>query len=264
MTDKIDQSLDDIIKKTKGPRGGGRGRARGSKRGGGEGGGRGRRVSGGRGRGGASRGGPGGRGGRRGGGGQPRSAYVRGNSEGAWGHDMFDGPRRGGVAQSSGPAKLVVSNLDFGVSNNDVTELFSEFGRLKNAVVHYDKSGRSLGSADVMFERKSDAIKAMKQYNGVPLDGRPMSILLATSEVASVGSRLGKSPAPRRSFEGKRRSSGGGAGGRVGKPGRGEKRGGGRGRGARGGGRGAKKESTGPPPTQEDLDKEMDTYMKAR
>ena len=54
------------------------------------------------------------------------------------------------------------------------------------------------------------------------------------------------------------RSSGGGAGGRVGKPGRGaggrgEKRGGGRGRGARGGGRGGKKESTGPPPTQEVL-----------
>ena len=52
------------------------------------------------------------------------------------------------------------------------------------------------------------------------------------------------------------RSSGGGDRGRVGKPGRGaggrgEKRGGGRGRGARGAGRGAKKESTGPPPTQE-------------
>ena len=49
---------------------------------------------------------------------------------------MFDGPHRGGVAQSPGPTKLIVSN-------NDVTELFSEFDRLKNPAIHYDKSGRS-------------------------------------------------------------------------------------------------------------------------
>ncbi|XP_066596845.1 THO complex subunit 4 [Prorops nasuta] len=253
MVDKIEMSLDDIIKQNKG------GRARGSAR-------RGRGTAGSPRRGARrmQRVGGGGVGGTGGGGvirgrnrgGIVRSSipYTRGDVNSAWKHDMFDGVKKvgRGAIGSLGVTKLLVSNLDFGVSDSDIQELFSEFGPLKSAAVHYDRSGRSLGSADVIFERRADAIKAMKQYNGVPLDGREMNIQVATSEIpvasARGTSRLGSSSFTQRAqarFRGNR--------------GTGTTRG--RGVGGRRGGRGTTRQTT-KTPTAEELDAELEAYVK--
>ncbi|KAK8396305.1 hypothetical protein O3P69_005389 [Scylla paramamosain] len=255
MVNKMDMSLDEIIKANKikgGLRRGGGAAGRGRGRGGaGGGGGRGVRRGFGAG---AGRGRP--TPGQRPQGGGRTNFGQRGNVDGRWSHDLYQGGGGGGggLRQTSGPAKLLISNLDFGVSDSDIHELFGEFGAMRNAAVHYDRSGRSLGTAHVVFERQADANKAIKQYNGVLLDGRAMNI---TIEGGASSGRI-TSAAPVKRLQGGPKPVGGGYGGGRGSRGmRGNARGRGGGRGGRGFGRGARAKV----PTAEELDAELDAYV---
>lgn len=257
VADKVDMSLDDIISSNKrgrgrGGRGGGRGRGSGRSRG----------FSNNR-RGGRGAGGPIRRDSNRGG--NRSTPYTRPrNVPDKWEHDMYDGAgsRASGGRRSEGlttEAHLQISNLDFGVTESDIKELFTEFGKLKKATINYDESGRSHGTADVVFERKPDALKAFNTYNGVPLDGRAMKIEMVTAAVTSLNSTM--SSGRRGSSRGfsSNRSGGLRSGGNFQSSRGRSSRGGQRGRGGRGRGRGRDRRQ---PPSKEDLDKELDSYIE--
>ncbi|KAK7374811.1 hypothetical protein VNO80_08252 [Phaseolus coccineus] len=87
-----------------------------------------------------------------------------------------------GASMIESGTKLLISNLDYGVSNGDLKLLFSEEGELKRYSINYDQNGRSKGTAEVVFMRNSDALSAIKKYNNMRLDGKPLQIeLVGTS-----------------------------------------------------------------------------------
>uniref|UniRef100_A0A5B6YX93 Putative THO complex subunit 4D n=1 Tax=Davidia involucrata TaxID=16924 RepID=A0A5B6YX93_DAVIN len=190
-----------------------------------------------------------------------------------WQHDLFeDSLRAAGLTGVENGTKLYVSNLDFGVTNEDIRELFSEIGELKRFAVHYDKNGRPSGSAEVVFARRSDGFQALKRYNNVQLDGRPMKIeIIGTNSEIPVSGRVnvvgvdGRRTVVMTPGAGRARGSatvnrGSGQrsrGGLRNGPGGARGRGRGSGRGRARGGRGRKK---GVEKSANDLDKELENY----
>ncbi|KFD66095.1 hypothetical protein M514_00757, partial [Trichuris suis] len=98
---------------------------------------------------------------------------------GRWQHDRFEGYTAVTTRKPSDDGFTVqVTNLAASVTDSDIKDLFSDVGPLMRSCVHYDRNGQSLGLADVVYARRSDAIIAVKQFGNVSLDGRTMSVRL--------------------------------------------------------------------------------------
>src|SRR6187549_1342516 len=95
--------------------------------------------------------------------------------------------------------KIYVGNLSFQTSENDLSDLFTQFGEVESVSIITDRdTGRSKGFGFVAMSDDS-AEKAISQLNGTELNGRALTVNEAR-------------PMVKRDFSGGRQNSGPGSG----------------------------------------------------
>jgi len=72
---------------------------------------------------------------------------------------------------------IYVGNLDYKVDENDLKEVFQEFGPVESSKVITDKfSGRSKGFGFVIMEDDEQAKNAIEELNGATYEDRVMKV----------------------------------------------------------------------------------------
>jgi RNA recognition motif-containing protein len=72
---------------------------------------------------------------------------------------------------------IYVGNLDFKVNENDLKEIFEEYGAVSSSNIIIDKySGKSKGFGFVTMDIQAEAEKAIKELNGATLENREMVV----------------------------------------------------------------------------------------
>jgi RNA recognition motif-containing protein len=123
--------------------------------------------------------------------------------------------------------RLYVGNLGYGVSSNDLEQMFAEYGAVLSAQVITDReTGRSKGFGFVEMGTDQEAQDAISALNGKSVEGRNLTVNEARPQEGGGGGG------------GRRGGGGGGYGGGGGGRGGYGGGGGGGGRGGYGGGRG--------------------------
>jgi RNA recognition motif-containing protein len=72
---------------------------------------------------------------------------------------------------------IYVGNLSYGVSDDNLREVFEAFGAVSSAKVITDKySGRSKGFGFVEMDNDAEANAAIEQLDGAEIDGRAVKV----------------------------------------------------------------------------------------
>jgi RNA recognition motif-containing protein len=77
-------------------------------------------------------------------------------------------------------SKLYVGNLPYNVTEDQLRELFSQAGQIKDVALITDRqTGRSKGFAFVEFNTQAEAEKAIEMFNNQDFEGRPLTVNMA-------------------------------------------------------------------------------------
>jgi len=71
---------------------------------------------------------------------------------------------------------IYVRNLPWSTSNEDLVELFSTIGKVEQAEIQYEPSGRSRGSGVVRFDSAETADTSIAKFQGYQYGGRPLGL----------------------------------------------------------------------------------------
>lgn len=75
---------------------------------------------------------------------------------------------------------IYVGNLSWGLDQNDLQQIFAEFGPVKSANLIEDReTGRSKGFGFVEMENQADGEAAIEALNGKDMDGRSLTVNVA-------------------------------------------------------------------------------------
>lgn len=69
-----------------------------------------------------------------------------------------------------------MEQLPWSTSNEDLIELFSTIGKVEQAEIQYEPSGRSRGSGVVRFDSAETADMSIQKFQGYQYGGRPLGL----------------------------------------------------------------------------------------
>ncbi|ORY85031.1 hypothetical protein BCR37DRAFT_378010 [Protomyces lactucae-debilis] len=196
-----------------------------------------------------------------------RRSRSRSGSPQRWQHDRADSGRRGVSRDRGGRGggTIVVTNLQYEIDESQVEHIFDAVGRITRVNLVSDRAGRSTGKCYVDYERRNDALEAVRQFDTRLCGGQRLQVELITlpQKNNDLGSRL-RFDSDNYERPGRGQSGRGGdsrQGGERG--GRGDRRGGRKDAAAAGAGGSGKRVRRGPA-TAEQLDAELDAYLNAK